>query len=65
MDEIKHQDYRIRTVTDQLCLPCLIAAGGNDAYGVTVNEQDKLILIQNVRTCVDPSDCDFVEDHNG
>lgn len=62
-EKIRNQDsWQIKTVTDQVCLACLIAA--NDTHGVTINKDDKLVLIQNVRTCVDPSDCDFKEDHN-
>ena len=53
--------WTITVTTDKVCLACLIATcGGLEiASGITVNDRDKLALIQNYVLVPTREQCDF------
>ena len=62
-EAIKRIDgWEIRSSQTLICIPCLVEMGEQGCMGPTINEDDKIISLENY-VIVNSDSCDFVTDH--
>jgi hypothetical protein len=62
VNETTMSGYSIKIELTRICLVCVIGAGSDCQMTPAINEEDKLILINNL-VIVDEDDCDFLSEH--
>lgn len=54
--------WRVETTQILICISCMVGMGEDGAMGPTINEQDKMIHLENY-VIVHPDSCDYESEH--